>query len=88
MIGLPLNDRTCLGTITQAMADRVEAQDPEILAVADRYAARGTEALAAWIRTLPQRDDDGDPNDGPKVEACEPAQRLRVPAPDPNCVVM
>lgn len=86
MIGLPLNDRTCLGTITQAMADRVEAQDPEILAVADRYAARGTQALAAWIRTLPQRDDDGDPSDGPKVEACEPAQRLRVPAPDPNCV--
>src|SRR5690349_20944445 len=45
-----------------------------------------TEALAAWIRSLPQRDDDGIPSDGPKVEACEPMQRLRIPAPDPNCV--
>src|SRR5205823_15002192 len=41
---------------------------------------------AAWIRTLPQRDDDGDKKDGPKVEACEPPQRLRIPAEDPNCV--
>src|SRR6185312_16467416 len=45
-----------------------------------------TEDLARWIRTLPQRDDNGDPNDGPKVKACEPVQRLRIPADDPNCV--
>jgi hypothetical protein len=34
---------------------------------------------------LPQRDDFGTPGDGPKVEACQPVQRLRIPAPDPNC---
>ena len=47
---------------------------------------RTTAGLAAWIRSLPQRDDDGDKHDGPKVETCEPPQRLRLPAEDPNCV--
>ncbi|HEX2687123.1 MAG TPA: hypothetical protein VHN14_10920, partial [Kofleriaceae bacterium] len=27
----------------------------------------------------------GIPGDGPKVHVCEPPQRLRIPAPDPNC---
>jgi hypothetical protein len=39
-----------------------------------------------YIRGLPQRDDDGEAKDGPKVETCEPPQRLRIPAEDPNCV--
>lgn len=86
MIALPVNDLTCLGTITQEMADRVKANDPAIREIAERHMACGTGALAAWIRSLPQRDDDGDPTDGPKIDACEPAQRLRVPATDPNCV--
>lgn len=86
MIGIPVNDYTCLTAIAEEMAKRVEANDPEIRAIADAHMAHGTEGLAAWIRSLPQRDDDGDPDDGPKVDACEPAQRLRVPAPDPNCV--
>ncbi len=46
------------------------------------------EALTEWIRSLPQRDDLGDGDDGPRVDTCEPPQRLRLPAPDPNCVVM
>lgn len=84
MITIPLNDRECLGAITEEMATRVLERDPAIVEIA--MAHEDTSALAAWIRGLPQRDDTGLPCDGPKVEACEPAQRLRVPAEDPNCV--
>lgn len=84
MIAAPHNDRTCLDAITEHLAARVRARDPEIARVAEAHA--DTRALADWIRSLPQRDDDGLPDDGPKVDACEPAQRLRVPARDPNCV--
>jgi hypothetical protein len=86
VIGLPVNDFTCLTAITEEIAARVKANDPELRAIADAHMAGGTGALAAWLRSLPQRDDDGDPNDGPKVEACEPAQRLLVPSDAPNCV--
>lgn len=84
MITVPHNDRDCLGAITEEMAARVRERDPEIVAIANEH--QDTAALADWIRALPQRDDEGIPCDGPKVEACEPAQRLRVPADDPNCV--
>ena len=84
MIGLPFNDLRCLGSITEVIAELVKNDDPMLAEMATKH--RTTEQLAAWIRTLPQRDDDGDPDDGPKVEACEPVQRLRIPADDPNCV--
>jgi hypothetical protein len=86
VIGVPFdnNDLTCLGTITEVVAGLVARRDPLLLEVAANHPT--TEALAAWIRSLPQRDDEGIPSDGPKVEACEPRQRLRIPAPDPNCV--
>lgn len=84
MITIPHNDRACLGAITEEMAARVRDHDPAIVAIAQAHADPAD--LAAWIRALPQRDDMGLPCDGPKVEACEPAQRLRVPAEDPNCV--
>jgi len=45
-----------------------------------------TDALIADIRSRPQKDDLGIPCDGPKVTACRPAQRLRLPADDGNCV--
>ncbi len=85
MIGVPFdnNDLSCLGTITEVIADLVARRDPLLAELAAKYPT--TEALAAWIRSLPQRDDEGIPGDGPKVEACEPPQRLRIPAPDPNC---
>ena len=85
MIGVPFdnNDLTCLGTITEAMADLVARRDPLLAELAAKYST--TEALAAWIRSLPQRDDEGIPGDGPKIHACEPPQRLRIPASDPNC---
>ena len=86
MIGVPFdnNDLDCLSAITEVMVDLVESSDPLLAKLAQRYPT--TEALAAWIRCLPQRDDYGTPGDGPKVTACEPVQRLRIPAPDPNCV--
>jgi hypothetical protein len=31
------------------------------------------------------RDDEGHPDDGPKVEACDPPQRFQVDNPHPNC---
>lgn len=86
MIGVPFdnNDLTCLGTITEVIADLVGRRDPLLAELAATYPT--TAALAAWIRSLPQRDDEGIPGDGPKVDACQPPQRLRIPAPDPNCV--
>ena len=81
MIGDPLNDRACLGAITAHARERAASAD--VQAIAARFAS--TAELAAWIRTLPQRDDDGDPLDGPKV-ACDVPQRLRIPTRDPNCV--
>ena len=84
MIGLPFNDHTCLGSITEVVAELVATQDPLIVEMARQH--RTTAGLVSYIRGLPQRDDDGVRHDGPKVEACEPPQRLRIPAADPNCV--
>lgn len=84
MIAEPANDEACLGAVTRAVAELVERRDPALVSVAGRFGT--TDELAAWIRSLPQRDDLGAPADGPKVEACQPPQRLRIPAPDPNCV--
>lgn len=84
MIGLPFNDLRCLGSITEVVAELVGNRDEVIAEMARKHAT--TESLADWIRTLPQKDDDGDGDDGPRVKACKPAQRLRLPAPDPNCV--
>lgn len=86
MIGVPFdnNDLTCLGSITEVVADLVERRDPVLLELAGTYGT--TEALAAWIRSLPQRNDEGLPQDLPKVDECRPPQRLRIPAEDPNCV--
>jgi hypothetical protein len=84
VIGLPFNDQRCLGSITEVIAELVKNEDPILMELASKHDT--TLKLAAWIRTLPQRDDDGDADDGPKIEACEPVQRLRIPADDPNCV--
>jgi hypothetical protein len=84
VIAVPFNDLTCLGTITDEIASRVEQHDQVLVDIAAKY--KTTDALVEWIRSLPQRNDDGDKHDGPRIEACEPTQRLRVPAKDPNCV--
>jgi hypothetical protein len=84
VIGLPFNDLRCLGSITEVCAEMVSNRDEVLAEIARKHAT--TESLASWIRTLPQRDDDGEADDGPKVKACKPIQRLRLPAEDPNCV--
>lgn len=81
MIGEPYNDRACLGAITEHARERATSADVQTIAARFATAAE----LAAWIRTLPQKNDDGDPLDGPKV-ACDVPQRLRIPTTDPNCV--
>jgi hypothetical protein len=88
VIGVPFdnNDLTCLGSITEIVADRVLSPDPDPVLVALAARFKATEALAAWIRSLPQRNDEGLAGDNPKVAECRPAQRLRIPAEDPNCV--
>jgi hypothetical protein len=84
VIGESLNDRACLDAITEVVVDLVEHRDPQIEALVATYPT--TQALAAWLRSLPQRDDEGEPSDVPKVDACSPPQRLRIAPPDPNCV--
>ncbi|MGE3454997.1 MAG: hypothetical protein AB7O24_07800 [Kofleriaceae bacterium] len=83
MIAEPVNDRKCLSQVTEVARELVRERDSRIEEIAARFST--TKELVAWIRSLPQRDDEGDPNDGPKVNACSPPQRLRIPAPDPNC---
>jgi hypothetical protein len=84
VIGLPFNDYKCLGSITELVAEVVATRDPVIAELASKHAT--TKGLINYIRGLPQRDDDGEKEDGPKVEECSPPQRLRLPATDPNCV--
>jgi hypothetical protein len=79
----PHNDHECLGAVTDIVLERLEARDPALVTLAEQF--DDTNDLAAWFRALPQRDDEGVPCDGPKVNACRPIQRLRLDAPDPNC---
>jgi hypothetical protein len=83
MIGLPYNDYDCLGAASQIIAALVDERDPAIVELAERYPTET--ALRDYIQSLPQRDDDGNPNDGPRVHACRPPQRMRVGHGDLNC---
>ena len=84
MIAAPHNDKACLGAITEEIAKWVRDRDPAIVELAQVH--DDTAALAMALRERPQRDDTGQPCDGPKVHECEPPQRLRKDPPDPNCV--
>ncbi len=83
MIASPMNDHSCLGPTTDQIRIAIADGNPALIELAERFMS--TSDLAEWFRTLPQRDDDGIPGDGPKVDACRPAQRLRFDATDPNC---
>ena len=83
MIASPMNDHGCLGPTTEQIRAEVDAGNTAFVELADRYS--NTVDLAAWFRTLPQRDDDGIAGDGPKVAACRPPQRLQLDNPSPNC---
>jgi hypothetical protein len=84
VIELPINDRKCLTGVTDVVRQLVASRDPQLVEIAQRVGT--TAALVEWIRSLPQRDDDGDPTDGPKVNECTPPQRLIIPSNAPNCV--
>lgn len=86
MIAAPLNDHTCLSQITELIRDLVQKRDPAFVELADQVGT--TEGLVAYLQALPQRNDDGDPTDGPRAESCKPSQRIRLSPipPDPNCV--
>lgn len=83
MIAPPLNDHACLAPTTDLIVAEIAAQNPSIVDLAGRFST--TDDLAAWFRTLPQRDDVGAISDGPKVGACRPPQRLDFDNPEPNC---
>ena len=59
MIGTPHNDRACLGPLTDRIIELVAEDEPSIVETAERFS--NLDELAAWIRTLPQRDT---PRDG------------------------
>jgi len=84
VIGLPLNDAQCLDTITERIVELVSNRDEVLVQLAAQHLT--TDSFQGWLRAQPQRDDLGRPNDGPKVEACSPPQRLRIAPVDPNCV--
>lgn len=84
MIGIPANDYQCMGTITEHIAGLVQDRDATLTALAAQHPT--TDSLVEWIRGLPQRDDLGAAEDGPKIHACVPSQRLRLAPEDPNCV--
>ena len=82
MILEPLNDRSCLDQLTAHV--RANLSVPELLFLAQQFPR--TAAAAAYLRGRPQRDDLGDPADGPRV-TCDVTQRVRFPeVNDPNCV--
>jgi len=82
MIAEPLNDQACLQAVTETAARYRQRRAVRELAAQ----LRSTEELAAYLRELPQRDDQGDPADGPRIDCGDTTQRLRIPADDPNCV--
>ena len=83
MIDFPINDRKCLTGVTDVVRHLVVDRNPELVALAERLGTIA--AVVEYIRSLPQRDDDGDPSDGPKVNTCTPPQRLIIPSEVPNC---
>ena len=83
MIADPKNDRTCLGRLTELAREMAMNPDADLIELAQRFGTK--RELIDWIRSLPQRDDLGDPNDGPRLGECSPPQRLRVAPESPNC---
>jgi hypothetical protein len=76
----PLNAGGCLGKLHESVRAFRDTQTAQQLA---RH-CETPEQAAVFIRTLDQRDDFGDPKDGPRL-SCEVSQRLRLPTLDPNC---
>ncbi len=76
----PLNDQGCLLQLHQRVLEFKRTAEARQLA----SQFTDLDELITYIRALSQRDDHGDPDDGPRV-LCDVTQRLRLPADDPNC---
>ena len=76
----PLNDAGCLGKMHESARAFRDSKTAQQLA----HQCETPDQIAAFIRMLDQRDDFGDPADGPRL-SCEVSQRLRLPTLDPNC---
>ena len=76
----PLNDAQCLRLLHASVEEL--RNDPWLQAFALRFET--VAQLVGFIRSLEQRDDLGDPSDGPRL-ACNVSQRLRYAPSDPNC---
>jgi hypothetical protein len=84
VIVAPVNDHVCLSAIVEVVRDLVKNHDHTIREIASRFSTTGE--LAAWIRSLPQHDDNGVAGEQPKVDECRPPQRLDLFSGRPNCV--
>ena len=76
----PLNDEGCLRKLHQSVSEYMQTEQARALAA--QFST--VDEVIEFIRHLEQRDDLGDPRDGPRL-ACDVTQRLRLPALDPNC---
>lgn len=76
----PMNDRDCLGKLHNAVREFADTAQSRNLATMFPTQVD----LIEYIRELDQRDDLGNPRDGPRI-SCDVMQRLRLPAWDPNC---
>lgn len=82
MIVAPANDRDCLARLSALAIEESRGDDAETYA--DRY--RTPQDFAAYLRSLPQRDDDGS-STGAHTVQCDVAQRVNVWWNNaPNCV--
>jgi hypothetical protein len=82
-IGQPFNDHPCLGPASRLAQALVDEQDPILVETVQRYPT--LDELTNYYRSLPQRDDLGDPADGPRLYACNPSQRIDMDSRRPNC---
>jgi hypothetical protein len=76
VIAPPLNDRSCLSPVTRLAQQLVTERDPDMVELAARLGS--PQGVVRWLASRPQVDDTGG-NDGPRVAACWPAQRLWLP---------
>jgi hypothetical protein len=76
----PLNDKDCLRQLHGTVEEYIEL--PWVRDFAAQFDS--VDELIEYIRGLEQRDDLGDPEDGPRL-ACQITQRARFAANDPNC---
>lgn len=81
MIVAPLNDCECLDAITARAREAVASPEAEQLA----RDLGSTAALRRHLRSLPQRDDTGEADDGPRIACGDTSQRVRLNAENPNC---